>query len=333
MFTIIQRGRLTMLEIKARISVVLGKAIKYGIHRMFLAALILSSAGCGGSKALPPIMQTALPSVQAGVKSGMQTAVPVVESGLKTAMPTVKAGVQTAVPAIEGEVKTVVPTLKAGVATVLPAIETAMPSQLRPGEGLPLPGTLVASALNLFSQEEAALAIEAYARDVFSTTVDVTVGRGVVGDLNLPMPVESSTTTALRLSSVTYLGLLSDGAASLSFASGTTGKDLASGIQQASMGILSFRRSKTMPSSAEDALALIQENFPSLVNQPLVLDSAENGYVFRTKEPNDWSLRGGKITLKKSMVLAGISPGRTYGQINVWAVVSTGVLAVPFLPQ
>ena len=104
------------------------------------------------------------------------------------------------------------------------------------------------------------------------------------------------------------------------------------GIQQASMGILSFRRNQSRPSSAEDALALIHSLFPSLVNQPLVLQSDQNGHTFQTKEPNDWTLRDGKITLKKSLVAAGVSPGRNYGQINVWALVATGALAAPFLP-
>jgi hypothetical protein len=272
--------------------------------------LLLSGASCGKVPTLPAAVQTALPTVQAGVQSG----------------------VQTAVPAVQGGVQTVIPTLQAGAATALPAIKTAIPPQLRPGEGLPLPGTLVAEALNHLSQEDAALAIEAYARDVFSTTIEVSIGRSVTGDLNLPLSIESGAATALQLSGVTYFGLLPDGAASLSLASETSGGDLAASIQQASMGILSFQRRQTGPSSAEAALSLIHAHFPGLVNQRLVLDSDENGYTFQTKEPNDWTLRDGKLTLSKSLVAAGVSPGRSYGRINVWALVATGMLAAPFLP-
>jgi len=284
--------------------------MKCRLFHLVLAALLLSGASCGSVPTLPAAVQTALPTVQAGVQSG----------------------VQTAAPAVQGSVQTLIPTLQAGAATAVPAIKTVLPPQLRPGEGLPLPGTLVAEALNRLSQDEAALAIEAYARDVFSTTIEVTIGRSVTGDLNLPLSIESGAATALQLSGVTYFGLLPDGAASLSLASGTSGSDLTASIQQASMGILSFQRSQAKPSSAEDALSLILAHFPSLVNQPLVLDSDENGYTFQTKEPNDWTLRDGKITLNKSLVAAGVSPGRSSGRINVWALVATGVLAAPFLP-
>lgn len=274
--------------------------------QLTLSGLLLFSMACGPTPTMPAVVQTALPTVQAGVKSGIQTAVPAVQ--------------------------TAIPTFKAGAETAVPAIKTALPPQLRPGEGLPLPGTLIASALNRLSQEEAELAIEAYARDVFSTTIDVTIGRSLAGDLNLPLSIESDATTALRLSGVTYLGVLDDGAASLSLVSGTTGSDLTKSIQQASMGIVSFKQDKFLPEGAEDALVLIHESFPSLVDQPLVLDSEDDGYTFRIKEPADWQLRDGKITLKKSIIRAGVSPGRNYGQINVWALVATGVLAAPFIP-
>lgn len=280
------------------------------VLHLLLAALLISGASCGSVPTLPPAVQTALPTVQAGVQSG----------------------VQTAVPAVQGSIQTVMPTLQAGAATAIPVIKTAIPPQLRPGEGLPLPGTLVSAALSRLSQEEAAMAIEAYARDVFSTTIEVTIGRGVTGDLNLPLSIESGAATALQLSGVSYFGLLPDGAASLSLASGTGGNDLSDSIQRASMGILSFQRSQARPPSAEEALSLIHANFPSLVNQPLVLDSDQDGYTFQTKQPTDWSLREGKITLNKSLVAAGVSPGRSSGRVNVWALVATGVLAAPFLP-
>ena len=268
--------------------------MKRGLLHLFSATLLLSSMSCSGIPTLPPVVQTAMPTVQAGIQSGVQTAAPAIQGSLQTAMPT----------------------LQAGAATALPAIKTAIPPQLRPGEGLPMPGTLVAGVLNSLSQDEASLAIEAYARDVFSVTVDVTIGRGVTGDLNLPLSIESGATTALQLSGVTYFGLLSDGAASLSLASGTSGSDLAASIQQASMGILSLRRAQSRPASAEDALALIKTTFPGLANQPLVLQTDQDSYTFQTREPNDWTLRDGKITLKKSLVAAGVSPGRSYGQIK-----------------
>lgn len=273
---------------------------------ILIAALLLAGAGCGKVPTLPASVQTALPTVQAGVQSGVQTAVPAVQ--------------------------TAIPTLQTGAATVVPAVKTALPPQLRPGEGLPLPGTLVAGALNRLSQEDAELAIEAYARDVFSTTIEVSIGREVTGDLNLPISIESGAATALRLSSVTYLGVLTDGAASLSLASGTSGGDLSASVQQASMGIVSFQKRQARPTSAEAALFLVHEHFPGLITRPLALVSDDDGYIFQTKEPSDWTLRDGKITLNKSMVAAGISPGRSYGRINVWALVATGVLAAPFLP-
>lgn len=206
-----------------------------------------------------------------------------------------------------------------------------LPVQLRPGQGLPLPGTLIAGALDRLSPDDAVLVLEAYARDIFGASIQVRQGPSSVGDLNLPLSLEPGVATALELAEVTYFGLLSNGVVALSLGSGTNNGDLTASIQQASLAMLSFRLSQGFPPDGEGALQVIQARFPGLAGQFLSLQSDQDGYTFSTGKAQDWTLRDGTITLKNSHILAGVSPGRRSGQINIWVVVACGLLAVPFL--
>lgn len=277
-----------------------------------------------------------LPSLACNLVPELQNLAPTLEAGAQTAQvlaQTAQALAQTALPTFQGSIQTAIPSLQAGLETALPAVQTMLPPALRPGEGLPLPGTLIPKLLSQLTDVEAEAVLEAYILDVFGRPADVTVGRSLVGDLNLPGSVETDTTTAQQLAGKTYFGLLSDGSVSLSLGNTESSTDVANSVQEASLGIISRRLEEGMPAEAVPALALILQVYPNLATLNLEYKeyTAENGYTFRTTSASDWGLRDGKIVLKGTVVTAGVKPGRNSGEINVWATVASGSLAAPFL--
>ena len=286
-----------------------------------LLVLVLASLAC----AISPELDQLGPTLEAGAKTA--------EALARTALPTVQGSIQTALPSLEAGLQTALPTLQSGISTALPAVQTMLPPALRPGEGLPLPGTLVPKILAQLSDLEAEAVLEAYALDVFGRGVDVTVGRSLVGDLNLPGSVETDAATAQQLAGKTFLGLLSDGSISLSIGNTANSTDVTASVQEASLGLISRRMPQPLPAESQPALALIQQVYPNLANLNLVYQeyTAENGYTFRTTITDDWGIRSGQIVLKGTVVTAGVKPGRTAGEINVWAAVASGSLAAPFM--
>lgn len=143
-----------------------------------------------------------LPSLACNLVPELQNLAPTLEAGAQTAQvlaQTAQALAQTALPTFQGSIQTAIPSLQAGLETALPAVQTMLPPALRPGEGLPLPGTLIPKLLSQLTDVEAEAVLEAYILDVFGRPADVTVGRSLVGDLNLPGSVETDTTTAQQL--------------------------------------------------------------------------------------------------------------------------------------
>ncbi len=244
--------------------------------------------------------------------------------------PTLQAGLQTIAPTIKSAVETVQPTLEAGAATALPAAQTLFP--LDPAKGLPLPGTLFPQVLNRLNEEQAALAIQAYGKDVLGVDVTVIAGRGVIGDLDLPVAVESGVTGALKLAGVSYFALLQDGGASLSLGGGTATGDLTTSIQDASLGIFSFSLAQAMPVTAEQALALVKATYPNLAGKTLVQVDSTQGFSFETAHAEDWAVAGGQVMMKGTVVKAGVAPGRRAGRVAVWVIVASGALSTPFTP-
>jgi hypothetical protein len=229
--------------------------------------------------------------------------------------------------------QTALPSLQSRLETALPAVQTMLPPALRPGEGLPLPGTLIPRILSQLTDLEAEAVLEAYIQDVFGRPVDVTVGRSLVGDLNLPGAVETDAAAAQQLAGKTYFGLLADGSISLSISDTQNSTDVTSSVQDASLGIISRRMPQAMPAESVPALALIQQVYPNLAALNLVYQeyTIENGYTFRTTVTEDWGIRNGEIVLKGTVITAGVKPGRKSGEINIWAAVASGSLASPFL--
>ncbi len=215
-----------------------------------------------------------------------------------------------------------------GLPTVqLPSLATLIP----PGKGLPLPGTLIPDLLGKLSEEEASLAIEAYAFDVLGIQVEVTTSKGMVGDFSLPASMEDGAESALALAGVTYFGMWQNGMGSLSLGSGTASGDLTASIEDASLGIFSLRLDQSMPADTSAALELIQKTYPGLRELELIPKEAqEEVFTFSTNQNQDFSLRDGTITLKGSLISAGVSAVRRAGKITVWATIASGDLAAPF---
>jgi len=284
-------------------------------------ALVLLSLACGRTSTTDQVGPT--------LEAGLKTAAPAIQDGLGTALPTLQAGAATALPIMQ----TALPTLQAGAATALPALQTVLPPELIPGQGLPLPGTLLPQLLDQLNQEQAALALEAYARDVLGINVDISIGRSTtVNDLNLPVTTESGANQAMQLAGVSYNGLFQDGIASLSLGSGTTsGSDLTGSLENASLGAFSINLSQTMPASADEALALIKATYPGIANRELILSDQTSGYTFQTSEEQDWAIANGQIILKGTLIGAGVAEGRRPGRITVWVTVASGTLAAPFV--
>jgi hypothetical protein len=281
-----------------------------------LLILVLASLAC----ALSPELQALAPTLEAGA----QTAAVIAQ--------TAEALAQTALPTIQGSIETTLPTLQSGISTAVPALQTMLPPALRPGEGLPLPGTLIPKILSQLTDVEAEAVLEAYSLDVFGRAVDVTVGRSLVGDLNLPGAIETEATTAQQLAGKTYFGLLADGAIALSLGNTLDSSDIAASVQEASLGIISRRMPQVLPAEAAMALALIHQVYPNLatVNLEYMEYTVDNGYTFRTTTTDNWGIHSGEIVLKGTIITAGVKPGRKDGDVNVWAVVAAGSLAAPF---
>ena len=247
--------------------------------------------------------------------------------------PTLQAGLETAAPAIKGGIETALPTLQAGAATAVPALQTAMPPELVPGQGLPLPGTFIPQMLDQLNQEQAALVLEAYGRDVLGLNVDITLGRSTtVKDLNLPVTTESGANQAMQLAGVSYNGLFEDGVASLSLGSGSTsGGDLTGSIEDASLGIFTINMTQPLPATAEEALALVKATYPGIAGQDLVVSDQSTGFTFQTSQQQDWAVANGQIILKGTLISAGVSAGRRPGKTAVWVTIASGTLAAPFV--
>lgn len=181
------------------------------------------------------------------------------------------------------------------------------------------------------AQAEAKAALEAYARDVLGLEVEILIGAGTTQEIELPVLVEEGVNTALALSGVTYLGVWSDGVASLSIGSGSLSGDTIANLQDGSLGIFSTRLRRPMPTDSAAALSLIQATYPTLEAWPLIAnEEVTEGFAFFSSQAQDWSLSGSQVTLTGTVVHAGVLRGRLPGTIIVWVVVASGNLATPW---
>jgi hypothetical protein len=210
----------------------------------------------------------------------------------------------------------IIPTLlEGGTLPVLPRLQ----ERLTPQAGTSVP------------PNEAQLAIQTYAHDVLGLEIQVETGRDRLREMEIPLSAEDEIYTALELTGITYNGIWDRGMASLSFGEGTTVGELTADIENGSLGIFAIRLPEPYPENTEAALEMIRAAYPGLADLPFFVDDDfQDSYAFSTSKGEETSLQGGMITLKGSLITAGVSQARLKGASIVWVVVATGDLATPF---
>lgn len=178
---------------------------------------------------------------------------------------------------------------------------------------------------------DAAAAIAEYASRVLGIGVTVKKAGGVTGEFTRALSQTPSGSAAqsavVKLAGVSYGATLSNGAATLSYGSGTISGDLTIDVQAAGLGVYSLVTSSTGALNADSALALAKSTFPGVAGLSYKPYSVSSGYAWyaasqvTTVDPATRKT----VTMAQAVVLY-ILPG-TSGKASVSATVGRGQFA------
>jgi hypothetical protein len=131
---------------------------------------------------------------------------------------------------------------------------------------------------------EAAAALTSYASSVLGTTVTVTKAGGLTADVTKNMTQTQqgadAQVSALKLATKSYGGVLSNGAAALSYGTGTVSGDINIDVQGASFGVYSLIVQTGASVDAASALSLAQRTFPNLAGMTYATYTVSKGYAW-----------------------------------------------------
>ncbi|MBX3065629.1 MAG: hypothetical protein KF726_21815 [Anaerolineae bacterium] len=196
--------------------------------------------------------------------------------------------------------------------------------------------TLTAIKQKALPQEEAQAAIESFALQVLGITVQVKAAGGLSGNVtrNLDQTAESSQAQqeVLSLAVKSYGAILANGAASLSYGTGTISGDVNLDVQASSLGVYTVYVSSGSL-SAEAALALAQQTFPGVAEHSYYDYDSETGfawYAYGSTTAIDPATRKA-ITTAEAVILY-VLPGKN-GKTSVTATVGRGDFASAITPR
>ncbi len=186
--------------------------------------------------------------------------------------------------------------------------------------------------------QAATTAITDYASSVLGIKVTVKQAGGLTGQVTRTISQTPKGGTAqqavVKLAVITYGATLSNGAASLSYGTGTVTGNVQVDVQGSSLGVYSLLTTSTSTSTLDSsaALSLAKKTFPNLANFPYTAQTVTKGYAWYAKG----SVTGYDTSLKKFVTLAEavilyVLPG-TNGKATVTATVGRGDFATAVKP-
>lgn len=186
-------------------------------------------------------------------------------------------------------------------------------------------------ALTKVPTDEAANAITAYGFQVLGINVSVKKATGWTGTINKSLTQTSAGSSAqaatVKIAGKTYEALLGNGAASLSYGSGTISGDVTVDVQGSSLGVYSLVISGTTAiNNAEAALAAAKASFPALKDLAYKPYPVSTGYAWYFKgSVNGYDPKTKKATMLAEAVVLYVAPA---GKVaNVSATVGRGDFA------
>ncbi|MBI3240897.1 MAG: hypothetical protein HYZ49_01195 [Chloroflexi bacterium] len=137
------------------------------------------------------------------------------------------------------------------------------------------------------SSGDASKAITSYASTVLGINVTVKKAGGLTGDVNKLLTQTTSGGAAqsatAKLAVKSYGAVLSNGAASLSYGSGTISGDVNVDVQGSSLGVYSLAVSNTGTLNADSALTLAKNTFPGIADRKYTAYTVTKGYAWYFK--------------------------------------------------
>jgi hypothetical protein len=218
-----------------------------------------------------------------------------------------------------------------GTATAIAATAQAFVGAAR-GTVTAIAATATALHLQVIGADEASAAITSYALQVLGTQVTVKRASGLsTSDLSgsLPQPPESATAQVKvsDLAMKSYAATLENGAASLSYGSGTLSGDINVDVQGASLGVYSLVMQTETGLDANTGLDFAKKVFPNLAGlqyEPYPV-TAGYGWIATGAVPAI-DPRNYQMGVTTQTVILYVLPG-SGGHVNVTATVGRGDFA------
>lgn len=130
-------------------------------------------------------------------------------------------------------------------------------------------------------------ALNACASDIFGLSLTYTKSGGLTADvarsLNIPTTSGGTVTGSINAKATAVYGLTNNsGTQTVTYGLGAgSAKDVSISVSQASLCYLQFTSGNALPSSQDDALALLKSTFPGVPQRaPYVAKKTSTGYVF-----------------------------------------------------
>jgi hypothetical protein len=192
-------------------------------------------------------------------------------------------------------------------------------------------GTATAIGAATVSPTEASDAIKAYASSVHGLSVTVKKAGGLTGTVTKSLTQTSSGSSAqsavAKLAVKTYGATLSNGAASLSYGSGTISGDVTVDVQGSSLAVYSLVVSNSTTLNADSALQLATTTFPGLANLKYTTYKVSTGYAWYFKgTASGIDPKTKKVVTIAEAVILYVLPGAS-GKASVSATVGRGDFA------
>jgi hypothetical protein len=245
------------------------------------------------------------------------------------------------------------PTISAGVAQ-LPATATALAATLAAGatQFAPTEKALATDAVNAVNgaataaaqitppavtdAAEASSAISTYAQQVLGVPVTILQAGGLTGEIQhlikLPAAGDAAQSATAKVAAKTYGAVLSNGAASVSYGSGSVSGDLTVDINAASLGAFSVDGGAS-PRNQADALALALKTFPALAGQSFTPYPTSQGYAWiAVGQVPGYDAKTKQPTLVAQAALLSVVPAIVVQHALVSAVVGKGDFAANLKP-
>ena len=190
------------------------------------------------------------------------------------------------------------------------------------------------AAATVVGDDEAAAVIRQYALEVLGIEVEIIRAGGLTADIErqvqLPEDGEAAQESTANVAVQSYGAVLADGAASVSYGSGTIAGDISVDINASSLGAFSFQMA--VPNNQADALTLALQTFPALAGRTFTPFPVNRGWA--------WIALGNvpgmdaqtlQATLVAEEVLLAVTPA-ALGRGVVSVVVGKGEFAADVVP-